>query len=151
MKTLVAIYPDVREARAAADGLVAHGVPLDLISIIALASAPDIEELFGEPARMEIIRGLGTAVGAGPLAQAIRDGGVQEMGGFIDALMGWGVPHREARLYAFALRSGDVLLAVDVEDQDTVAVDDILERHHRLDIEAEAERWFEERPAVGLT
>lgn len=146
MKSLVAIYPDVREARAANEALVEHGVPADLISVAVRASAPDVEDLPGEPMPM-VIRGIGPAFGTGPFARAIRAGGIQEVGGLIDALIGWGVPHREARLYAGALRAGDVLLAVDVEEQDTAAVDALLESRNRLDIEAEAERWLEERAA----
>lgn len=65
------------------------------------------------------IPGVGPLIAAGPLLAALSGAAVgAAVGGVSGALVGLGIPEVEAKIYEGHLRSGNVLLAVHVADDD---------------------------------
>src|SRR6187399_2580688 len=65
------------------------------------------------------IPGLGPFIAAGPLMAALSGAAAgAAVGGVAGALVGMGIPELEAKKYEGKLRSGNVLLAVHVDDRD---------------------------------
>lgn len=98
------------------------------------------------------IPGIGPVIAAGPLAVALSTltgagvgavtGGVT--GGLLGALIGLGVPEQEAEYYAEGVRRGGVLVTVQVNDNDTDMIMDVLNRHDPVDINERATTWREQ-------
>lgn len=74
------------------------------------------------------IPGLGPLVGAGPIMAALSGAAVAGgVGGFIGALIGFGIPEYEARQYEGKLRDGNILVSVHAVDTETAkSVEQIL-------------------------
>lgn len=74
------------------------------------------------------IPGLGPLVGAGPIMAALSGAAVAGgVGGFIGALIGFGIPEYEARQYEGKLRDGNILVSVHAENNETAkSVEQIL-------------------------
>jgi hypothetical protein len=97
------------------------------------------------------IPGIGPVIAAGPLAVALSTltgagvgavtGGVT--GGLLGALIGLGVPEQEAEYYAEGVRRGGVLVTVQVDDNDTDMIMEVLNRHDPIDINERATQWRE--------
>jgi hypothetical protein len=65
------------------------------------------------------IPGLGPFIAAGPLMAALSGAAAgAAVGGIAGALVGLGIPEIEAKMYEGKLRSGNILLAVHVDDSD---------------------------------
>jgi len=65
------------------------------------------------------IPGLGPLVAAGPLVSALAGAGAAgATGGIIGALVGYGIPEYEAKLYEGRIRQGHILLSVHCDDRD---------------------------------
>src|SRR5947207_15983257 len=65
------------------------------------------------------IPGLGPLIAAGPILAALSGAAVGgAVGGLTGALIGLGVPEYEAKLYEEKLRSGNILMAVHVDDSE---------------------------------
>jgi hypothetical protein len=98
------------------------------------------------------IPGIGPVIAAGPLAVALSTltgagvgavtGGVT--GGLLGALIGLGVPEKEAEYYAEGVRRGGVLVTVQVDENETDMVMDILNRHDPVNINERATQWREQ-------
>src|SRR5919204_4207595 len=83
------------------------------------------------------IPGIGPLVAAGPIAAALGVAGTTAAagagvgvvaGGIIGALTGWGFAESEARAYEERVAQGDVLLAVQVDDDAADRTENLLER-----------------------
>lgn len=73
-----------------------------------------------------------------------RDSGKEEGGiaGFFSSLFGMDEPSRETNYYGEAVRRGNTLVTVDVDDQDMIqCATDIMERHGAVDIDERASEW----------
>jgi hypothetical protein len=87
------------------------------------------------------IPGLGAILVGGPLAAALGLSGAAAStitgavtgalaGGLVGALVGLGVPEEEAKAYEERVKSGDILVTVDADDEETRAkAQDILQNH----------------------
>lgn len=65
------------------------------------------------------IPGFGPLIAAGPILAALSGAAVGgTVGGMTGALIGLGIPEYEARLYEAKLRSGNILMAVHVDDSE---------------------------------
>jgi hypothetical protein len=65
------------------------------------------------------IPGFGPLIAAGPILAALSGAAVGgTVGGLTGALIGLGVPEYEAKLYEAKLRSGNILMAVHVDDSE---------------------------------
>jgi hypothetical protein len=81
------------------------------------------------------VPGAGTLLSAGPIRAALGDGAGELARGLAGALIGMGVPEREARQYEGRLREGKVLLSVLVTDRERRQLArDILDLNRAQDI-----------------
>lgn len=87
------------------------------------------------------IPGLGPFIAAGPLMAAMSGAAVGAgVGGVAGALVGMGIPEFEAKKYEGKLRSGNILLAVHVDDSDEKdRAEDILKREKAHDVSSTSE------------
>jgi hypothetical protein len=66
-----------------------------------------------------VLPGAEPLLAAGPLMAALRSAAaVAAVGGIAGALVGWGLPELQARLYQDCVAGGDILLAVQVRSRD---------------------------------
>jgi hypothetical protein len=139
-RTVVAVFDDADAATAAAAAVRQRGVADDDLSIVRRGeetppaqSADDTKSGTGTVAGASAgaliggalglaalaIPGFGPLLAAGPLAVALGGavtGGA--VGGLVGSFAGLGVPTDEAKAYEEALRSGSVVLAARVADED---------------------------------
>ena len=82
------------------------------------------------------IPGLGPFIAAGPLMAALSGAAVgAAVGGVTGALIGMGIPEIEAKKYEGKIKSGNILLAVHVEDSKEVArAKEIFKRNGAQDV-----------------
>lgn len=82
------------------------------------------------------IPGVGPLIAAGPLLATLSGAAAgATVGGVAGALIGLGIPELEAKIYEGKLRSGNILLAVHVENGDVAKrVKDLLEQHQAHDV-----------------
>jgi hypothetical protein len=174
MKTVVALYDNLEDARDAVDELVAAGFTRDDISLVArdvtgdygtyLEEYDDAEEV-GEAAAggavggavvgglmgllvglgAFAIPGLGPVIAAGPVAASLAGAGIgAATGGILGALVEWGVPEAEAGYYAEGVRRGGTLLSVRVAENRVEDVVETLNNYGPVNIERRAEYWRNE-------
>lgn len=174
MKTVVALYDEIEDARDAVEDLVDSGVARDDVSLMArdvnneyshYIDGDETGDSVGEGAAVGAtggavigglagvlvgmgalaIPGIGPVVAAGPIAAGLTGAGMGAVaGGLLGALAGWGVPEEEAEYYAEGVRRGGTLVAVRVSDDHASNVVDILEDHDPVDVERRAEYWRSE-------
>jgi len=170
MKTIVAMYDDINNARQSLQELVALGIDRNRISLIAgdhenryatkLDQADTGDAIGGGVATGAVVGGLGglllglgalaipgigPVIAAGPLVSALVGAGVgAAVGGLVGALVEAGVPEEQAGYYAEGVRRGSTLVTVETPDalvDETVA---LLERNHPIDIDERASTWRQE-------
>lgn len=82
-----------------------------------------------------MIPGIGPVIAAGPLAAALGGAGIGAVtGGMIGALAEAGVPEEEAKQFAESVRSGNILVMVNVENDGADRAAEIINRHHPIDL-----------------
>ncbi len=96
------------------------------------------------------IPGLGPFIAAGPLMAALSGaaaGGA--VGGVVGALIGLGIPEVEAKKYESKLRSGNIVIAVHVDDRDEQKrVEDILKHEGAVDVSTTSEASVPDEPRL---
>lgn len=173
MKTVVALFDGLLEARSAIDDLVDAGYMRDRISLVArdhdgtYADGLEVTEAADDAAEGAVvgaltggalggltgvlvglgalvIPGIGPVVAAGPIIAGLTGAGIGAMtGGILGALAGWGIPDEHAAYYAEGVRRGGSLVAVEAEDDRTNDVIAVLNRHNPVDIKRRSEFWRE--------
>lgn len=90
-----------------------------------------------------LIPGIGPVLAVGPLAAALMAGigaaAGAVTGGVVASLVDFGIPEEEAHVYAESLRRGATLVSVTTDDVASARAEDILNRHHPLDVEERAD------------
>jgi len=88
------------------------------------------------------IPGLGPFIAAGPLMAALSGAAAgATLGGVTGALVGMGIPELEAKVYNGKLRSGNILLAVHVDNaEQRKKAEEILERFGTRDVATASEQ-----------
>jgi hypothetical protein len=90
-----------------------------------------------------LIPGIGPVLAVGPLAAALMAGigaaAGAVTGGVVASLVDFGIPEEEAHVYAESLRRGATLVSVATDDASSARAEDILNRHHPLDVEDRGE------------
>ena len=82
----------------------------------------------------QTIPGIGPVIAAGPLASsATRD--------LVHPLVDMGVPDSEAQFYAEGVRRGGELVAVNVDDNKSSQVRQILQSHHSVNFQERVAQW----------
>ncbi|MDT8306263.1 MAG: general stress protein [Anaerolineae bacterium] len=179
MKTVVALYDNLEDARDAVDELVEAGFSRSDISLVArdvtgeygtyVDEYDDAEEV-GEAAAggavggavvgglmgllvglgAFAIPGLGPVIAAGPVAASLAGAGIgAATGGLLGALVEWGIPEAEAGYYAEGVRRGGTLLSVRVPENRVDDVVDLMNEHDPVNIERRAEYWRSEYDWTG--
>lgn len=179
MKTVVALYDDLENARESVDELVEAGFTRSDISLVArdvtgeygsyLEEYDEAEEV-GEAAAggavggavvgglmgllvglgAFAIPGLGPVIAAGPVAASLAGAGIgAATGGLLGALVEWGIPEAEAGYYAEGVRRGGTLLSVRVPEDRVEDVVSILNEYDPVNIERRAEYWRSEYDWTG--
>jgi len=170
-KTLVALFDDRAEARAAIGELRDAGFTRDDITVIAQqAKGETVEDWEGAKADTGVeigaasgaalggiggflaglgtlaIPGIGPAIAAGPLLAAIvgATGGLVA-GGAVGGLIGLGLPEGHANWYVEGVRRGGTLLLVNPPDERVEEARGILEKHDPVEIDHDVLR---DRPEV---
>lgn len=179
MKTVVALFDEIEDARDAVEDLVDSGVVREDISLMArdvdnqyshYIDGDDTAENVGEAAAVGAtggavigglagalvgmgalaIPGIGPVVAAGPIVAGLTGAGMGAVaGGLLGALVGWGIPEEEAEYYAEGVRRGGTLVAVRVSDARASNVAELLEDHNPVDVERRAEYWRSEQDWTG--
>jgi hypothetical protein len=173
MKTVVALYDNLEDARAAVDDLINAGFTRSDVSLVArdvtgeYSSELDTYEGddVGEAAAggavggamvgglmgllvglgAFAIPGLGPVIAAGPLAATLAGAGIgAAAGGLLGALVEWGIPESEAGYYAEGVRRGGTLLAVRVPENRIEDVVEIMNDYGPVNVERRAEYWRNE-------
>jgi len=158
--TVVGLFHDMRDARAAVDELRASGIEASNISLVAAGShdadselarkdiATDVAADAGIGAALGgigglllgftalVIPGIGPVMAAGPLVAALSGAGVGAVaGGLIGGLNEAGVPQDEAKHYADRVSGGDVLLTVNASAADAERARDIMDGRGAADLD----------------
>jgi stress response protein YsnF len=88
------------------------------------------------------IPGLGPVIAAGPIATTLAGLGIgAATGGMVGALTNLGVPEEHAQHYAEAVRRGGTLVTVNADDAMASRVQDLMNRHHAVDVNQRAAYW----------
>lgn len=155
-RTVVGLFRDPSEARAAVHDLENSGIARDKISVVSRGEDGDVKDPTHEPnpatakgaaiggvagAVLGIaalaIPGIGPIVAAGPLAAALTGAGVgAATGGMLGALHDMGMSDEEAQHWAEGLRRGGTLVAVHGGEELTDKAQSVLDRHGALDVDA---------------
>jgi len=163
-RTAIGVFEPI-EAERVLDELVKEGFGTDGISVLSheeaekksesMAELPAASEgLFGAYAeylvdlRGSVLRGIGTAVLAGPIADKVEQAEEGEGDSLLAALIDEGVPATTASAYCEGVRRGGALVAIRVPDEDLPSALDVLKRHHAR-ISAERKAYAGEREATG--
>lgn len=143
-RTAIGVFEPI-EAERVLDELVKEGFGTDGISVLShdevekpeSAELPEASEgLFGAYAEYLVdlrgshLRGIGTAVLAGPIAEKVEQGEEAEGDSLLAALIDEGVPASTASAYCEGVRRGGALVAIRVPDEDLPSALDVLKRHH---------------------
>lgn len=168
MKTIVAVYDDIQDARAAIDDLVDAGYSFEAISLLApnkegeyVTEVDETAEGAGEGAIAGgilggltgalvglvalAIPGVGPIIAAGPIAAALAGAGIGAVsGGLLGALASAGIPDQETEYYVEAIRRGSAVVTIQVDQHGLERAQGILNRHHAVDIETRAQSWQDE-------
>ncbi len=172
-KTVVALYPDLESAENVVRDLVDAGFARDTIGLVAndaqgvyadryvnnVDTTDDEDVKPGEGAGfgavvgalvglgVALIPGIGPVLAVGPLAAALMAGigaaAGAVTGGVVASLVNFGIPEEEAHVYAESLRRGATLVSVTTDDSASARAEDILNRHHPLDVEQRADLYRE--------
>jgi hypothetical protein len=140
-RTVMAVFRRLDEAQAVASELVDAGIPAGNVSVVSKAGETQPQYGAGETkagAGAAVGAGAGAVIGGvlalaslavpgigpllaiGPLAAALSGAASgAAMGGLFGSIVGLGVPKEHARHYENAVRSGGVLVAVEVPDRPT--------------------------------
>jgi uncharacterized membrane protein len=90
------------------------------------------------------IPGVGPALAAGPIVSTLVGAGIgAASGGVMGALVNNGIPEEHAGYYAEGVRRGGALIMVTVDDTEAQEVQNILNRHHPVDLESRVRDWRE--------
>ena len=179
MKTIVALYDELEDARDTVEDLVDEGIRRADISLIArdvngkyteYVEAHDTGEEVAEGAAGGAVGGavvgglvgvlvglgafalpgLGPVIAAGPVAAGLAGAATGAVtGGLLGALVEWGIPEEEAEYYAESVRRGSTLIAVRATQTQTDDVVDIMNEHGPIDVERRAAYWREEEGWTG--
>jgi hypothetical protein len=163
-RTAIGVFEPI-EAERVLDELVREGFGTSGISVLSHDEAektesselPDASEgLFGAYAEYLVdlrgshLRGIGTAVLAGPIAEKVEQGDEAEGDSLLAALLEEGVPASTASAYCEGVRRGGALVAIRVPDEDLPSALDVLKRHHaRITAERKAYAASEQHEGAG--
>jgi len=165
-KTVIGLFDNLADARAAVRALVESGVVQEDIGFMAdqrheLPGTAHLNESEGALTAAGTgaalggitglalalaplaIPGIGPLLAAGPIAAALAGAGLGAVaGGLIGGLTRLGVPEEQAHYYGEAVRRGGILITV-AADQTAQAerAAAILKRHGAVDIEQRATEW----------
>jgi uncharacterized protein (TIGR02271 family) len=169
MKTIVAMYDDIADARRTVEELVNIGIDRERISLVAGDRegryAADLQHtddddvgggaltgaMVGGLGGLALglvalaIPGIGPVIAAGPIATVLAGAGIgAAVGGVVGALTEAGVPEEQAGYYAEGVRRGSTLLTVEAPEHRADEVVQILERYDPIDVEERAASWRQE-------
>jgi len=168
--TIVGLFDDIGEARAAVQDLINRGIPRENIGLTAADAKGEYAGQAGGDAHPAMggaaatgagvgavlgglgglllglgalaIPGIGPIIAAGPIVAALGGAAAgAAVGGMIGALTKMGVPEEEAHLYAEGVRRGGTLVTVAADDTNTETVVAVLNSHGAVDIERRAAEW----------
>jgi hypothetical protein len=163
--TITRLYDTDEQARDTVRDLEASGIPYGDISIVANNTAGHARLEKGHPGAaagaavggvvggtagllagigLLAIPGIGPVVAAGWLVAtgtgALIGAGA---GGLIGALGDHGVNREDAEIYAEGIRRGGALVAVKTDERNAALVEDVLARHHFVDLPGRASAYRE--------
>lgn len=155
---LIGIYRDKDQAERAIDGLVAAGLERDEISIVGRQAEISGHEPSGEGVASGAAMGglTGLAIGlaalalpgvgplfaAGPIAIALGGAGAGAIaGGLLGSLTEMGVDEADAQNYTEAVRQGNTLLLVGIDEGQRQEVEELLRRSGAIGVSTKAEAW----------
>lgn len=148
MKTVFALFEHPAEASEAVNALLELGYTRDDFSVIAkeevvprqdMATADSVADGAASGAALGGLAGLlvgigaltipgfGPLIAAGPLVAALSTAAGATAGGLLGALVDWGITEPEAKVYADAVRQGQILVAVATAVQHVDEVVGVLE------------------------
>lgn len=160
--TIVGLFDDRDSAHGAVQDLMAAGYTKEKISLVATDPSGEYQKygldsegnLAGDGAATGLVSGtvvgglIGLLIGAGaifaapavlvagPFAGLIAGAAAgAATGGVLGGLIGLGIPKEHAELYAEGIRRGGTLVTVNVGDEETQRVRDLLDRDGAVDIE----------------
>jgi len=168
-KTTMALYEDFETAQAVVQDLIDGGFSRDQISLIANnaegkytlnADTADMDDVSADEGAgfgavvggllglaAALIPGIGPVVAAGPIAALVSTGigaaAGAVTGGLVAGLVDFGVPEDEAASYAEAIRRGGTLVSVTTEDETLARAQEIMNRHHAIDLDERVSTWQE--------
>ncbi len=164
MKTITKVYDGYEKARNVVDDLLAAGIPMASISVLASRDATDQYENMDEGSEagagagvgatvggaagllaglgLIAIPGLGPVVAAGWLASlALGAAAGGATGGIVGALIGAGVPEEHAHVYSESVRRGGTIVSVQAEDHNINTVQSILNNSVAIDPHTQGESY----------
>ena len=165
-KTTMALYEDFETAQDVVQDLIDAGFPRDQISLIANNAEgkytlnADMDDVSADEGAgfgavvggllglaAALIPGIGPVVAAGPIAALVATGvgaaAGAVTGGLVAGLVDFGVPEDEASSYAEAIRRGGTLVSIVTEDGTLARAQDIMNRHHPIDLDERVSLWRE--------
>lgn len=170
MKTVVGLYEDINDARAAIEELISAGFDRSDVSLLASNRWTDDEigvatvnaDQMGSDVATGIatggalgglggvllglgalaIPGLGPIIAAGPLVAGLAGAGIgAAVGGLVGALVNWGIPPDEADVYAESVRRGGILVGLKTDEAHVEVAVAIMNRYGPIDIERRSAYW----------
>ena len=171
-QTIVALYDDFTHVQQAVQEMVDAGFDRSDISIVANDADGRIQQSGLNPhdpafadvkpgdgagfgaiigtlvgLGVALIPGVGPVLAAGPLAAALMAGigaaAGAVTGGMVAGLIDMGVTEEDAAYYAEGIRRGGVLVSVSCPDEWANRAEDILNRHHPVDLDNRTTTWRE--------
>jgi hypothetical protein len=169
---VVGIFRNYEQAQASVRDLIANDFSSEAISVVARGPSARESESVPETAAGDVgssgtaigvgtgallggalgamglaIPGIGPILAAGPVAAALAGASIgAAAGGVIGVLVDLGVPGEHAQLYADAIRRGDTLVTVTVDDASADRAVALMQGRQAVDVEARQE----DQPRVTL-
>ncbi|MCX6048136.1 MAG: hypothetical protein NT075_23805 [Chloroflexi bacterium] len=95
------------------------------------------------------IPGIGPIVAAGPIAAALAGLGVgAATGGLVGAMEDLGLSYEQLEYYAEGVRRGNTLVTVHTDEANFEKAQEILNRHHPVDLEQRKAEWLKDDVAA---
>jgi hypothetical protein len=129
MRTVIALFEDLAEARRTAKDLAQSGLSLDQISVVSPETAPTSGTTVDLPLDTMNLSGIGEVAACGPMIEYMRSAAATEPGTLTDVLVRMGLSDQDAQRFVDGIKHGYTLESAIVEDDKAQQAHQIMQDH----------------------
>jgi hypothetical protein len=129
MRTVIALFEDLAEARRTAKDLAQSGLSLDQISVVSPETAPTSGTTVDLPLDTMNLSGVGEVAACGPMIEYMRSAAATEPGTLTDVLVRMGLSDQDAQRFVDGIKHGYTLESAIVDDDKAQQAHQIMQDH----------------------